>query len=307
MQEFEEQEAKEQASDAAQRSRQSLESSSKSVPAASRTLSADGHADPCNGHSHSRPGADAASKTAPVTVTLPADDQHLRVLGEPTTPPGPPATKCDFCGKKSQAGTLARCSRCKSAHYCNHKCQRQAWPKHKKECKLLKQQQQPAATAATGSAGPAAPAPSGDTAEPSAADVMTSLRTYMSHHATSKEDPLEQQFETGVLQFVQADYRGALTSLQATHGRAVEAGKLALAGDCLRWLGHAHSRLSDGTRAASCFAQGCELAVKIGNKKLQVSHRQSRPGLAQLNKYSKLQKVCCYMLPPYCCTLLHVC
>ena len=41
---------------------------------------------------------------------------------------------CLNCGK-TDAKAL-RCSRCKSAYFCNQQCQKACWPKHKKECKL---------------------------------------------------------------------------------------------------------------------------------------------------------------------------
>ncbi len=41
---------------------------------------------------------------------------------------------CDACGKQ---GALMRCSCCKSAHYCDHKCQKKAWKEeHKFKCRI---------------------------------------------------------------------------------------------------------------------------------------------------------------------------
>jgi hypothetical protein len=43
------------------------------------------------------------------------------------------ANTCDLCGVESQA--LKRCSRCKTAHYCGAECQKNAWTRHKLECR----------------------------------------------------------------------------------------------------------------------------------------------------------------------------
>ncbi|XP_039985904.1 histone-lysine N-methyltransferase SMYD3 [Xiphias gladius] len=43
---------------------------------------------------------------------------------------------CHGCFTRCE--TLLRCSQCKTAHYCNITCQKQAWPGHKRECKCLR-------------------------------------------------------------------------------------------------------------------------------------------------------------------------
>ena len=45
---------------------------------------------------------------------------------------------CAECGKEEGGGaiSLKMCMSCTSVKYCNAKCQRNHWPKHKKECKL---------------------------------------------------------------------------------------------------------------------------------------------------------------------------
>jgi len=54
------------------------------------------------------------------------DHQHL----------GDATTHCSAeCGKEGGA-TLKVCKSCMVAKYCNANCQRNHWPKHKKECKL---------------------------------------------------------------------------------------------------------------------------------------------------------------------------
>ncbi|KAL4623869.1 histone-lysine N-methyltransferase SMYD3 [Arapaima gigas] len=45
-------------------------------------------------------------------------------------------TTCEKCFARKE--TLLRCSRCKTAHYCNAACQRKAWSEHKRECKCLR-------------------------------------------------------------------------------------------------------------------------------------------------------------------------
>eukprot|EP01084_Bolivina_argentea_P008190 15315_1 len=41
---------------------------------------------------------------------------------------------CNYCGAKQ---AKLKCSQCKTAYYCNIKCQKSNWKKHKHECKLL--------------------------------------------------------------------------------------------------------------------------------------------------------------------------
>lgn len=43
-----------------------------------------------------------------------------------------------------------------------------------------------------------------------------------------------------------------------------------VAGDCCKWLGHSYLKLGDSGKAASAFAQGCQVAEQCGNKRLQV-------------------------------------
>ncbi|KAJ1138366.1 hypothetical protein NDU88_004753 [Pleurodeles waltl] len=43
---------------------------------------------------------------------------------------------CEFC--LCESPHLLQCSRCKFAKYCGKRCQTEAWPDHKKECKCLK-------------------------------------------------------------------------------------------------------------------------------------------------------------------------
>lgn len=48
--------------------------------------------------------------------------------------PMPVQGVCDCCGKEMDRRKLFLCSRCKLEHYCDSKCQKAAWPKHKKIC-----------------------------------------------------------------------------------------------------------------------------------------------------------------------------
>ncbi|KAK1170136.1 histone-lysine N-methyltransferase SMYD3 isoform X1 [Acipenser oxyrinchus oxyrinchus] len=43
---------------------------------------------------------------------------------------------CENCFSRKQS--LLRCSRCKVAKYCDARCQKQAWPEHKRECLCLR-------------------------------------------------------------------------------------------------------------------------------------------------------------------------
>jgi len=50
---------------------------------------------------------------------------------------------CDYCGKRMLTNRQERmqsCSRCKSAMYCNRKCQKSHWPSHKHICQQIQEQ-----------------------------------------------------------------------------------------------------------------------------------------------------------------------
>lgn len=101
--------------------------------------------------------------------------------------------------------------------------------------------------------------------------MMDVLKTYLQQHSDSQTDPLQQQFEQAVLLYVRQEHRTALAQLQAVQRAAEQQGQMALAGDACKWMGHAYAKLGDAGKAAAAFANGCELAEKSGNKKLQVS------------------------------------
>lgn len=42
---------------------------------------------------------------------------------------------CGFCGTLKARAILKKCNGCKSVYYCDVKCQKRAWPGHKKTCK----------------------------------------------------------------------------------------------------------------------------------------------------------------------------
>ena len=49
--------------------------------------------------------------------------------------------RCGFCAAPPQPGKeLMRCAGCKNTFYCSHKCQKAAWPSHKRECARLKKE-----------------------------------------------------------------------------------------------------------------------------------------------------------------------
>jgi len=48
------------------------------------------------------------------------------------------AMLCHYCKKEETTRKLKCCERCKSAFYCNRKCQRKAWKTHKTYCKAAK-------------------------------------------------------------------------------------------------------------------------------------------------------------------------
>ena len=45
--------------------------------------------------------------------------------------------KCANCGAEDKKRNLKMCGRCKSVFYCNRKCSKAHWKKHKKSCKKL--------------------------------------------------------------------------------------------------------------------------------------------------------------------------
>eukprot|EP00878_Enallax_costatus_P035861 GHUV01040102.1.p1 GENE.GHUV01040102.1~~GHUV01040102.1.p1 ORF type:complete len:268 (+),score=122.06 GHUV01040102.1:546-1349(+) len=102
------------------------------------------------------------------------------------------------------------------------------------------------------------------------ASMMEVLKNYLQQHSASQADPLQQQFEQAVLLYVRQEHRTALAQLQAVQRAAEQQGQLALAGDACKWMGHAYAKLGDAGKAAAAFANGCELAERSGNKKLQV-------------------------------------
>jgi hypothetical protein len=103
--------------------------------------------------------------------------------------------------------------------------------------------------------------------------MMDVLKNYLQQHSAAQTDPLQQQFEQAVLLYVRQEHRTALAQLQAVQRAAEQQGQLALAGDACKWMGHAYSKLGDAAKAAGAFANGCQLAEKSGNKKLQVRCR----------------------------------
>ena len=49
--------------------------------------------------------------------------------------------RCGFCAAPPPPGKeLMRCAGCKNAGYCSRKCQKAAWPSHKRECARLKKE-----------------------------------------------------------------------------------------------------------------------------------------------------------------------
>lgn len=49
---------------------------------------------------------------------------------------GKDVESCTYCGKtRADVVSLRKCTRCYSARYCNHDCQKADWKKHKKGCK----------------------------------------------------------------------------------------------------------------------------------------------------------------------------
>eukprot|EP00878_Enallax_costatus_P014589 GHUV01015261.1.p1 GENE.GHUV01015261.1~~GHUV01015261.1.p1 ORF type:complete len:302 (+),score=105.83 GHUV01015261.1:241-1146(+) len=190
---------------------------------------------------------------------------------------GEPAPKqCDFCHKvPKDHDLLHRCSRCRQAWYCNQQCQKQAWPQHKHDCKKLSNSSSSGSsstatspTAQQGNGRKSSMQGAADAADN--ASMMEVLKNYLQQHSASQADPLQQQFEQAVLLYVRQEHRTALAQLQAVQRAAEQQGQLALAGDACKWMGHAYAKLGDAGKAAAAFANGCELAERSGNKKLQV-------------------------------------
>ena len=75
-----------------------------------------------------------------------------------------PAGFCEHCGK---VGARARCGRCKKVFFCDGRCQRKGWPKHKLSCGT--KAKPPAKLSAPAPAPKPAPAPEPAPAAPPAA------------------------------------------------------------------------------------------------------------------------------------------
>jgi tetratricopeptide (TPR) repeat protein len=196
---------------------------------------------------------------------------------------------CDHCGGAAAAGRrLLLCTRCREARYCGEACQAAAWGGHKGACTaaLRRRRAQPAAApaqppqaaparggakgAAAADAVPGAGADAGAAGGASQADVLSALGNLLQRHADGAADALQGAFEAAVVRFVRGDYRGAVPALQEVSAKARAEARRELAGDALRWLGHAQNRLGAPARAAAAFAEGAEIATAAGSKRLQV-------------------------------------
>ena len=152
---------------------------------------------------------------------------------------------CAEC-RQPLSGLPQRCGGCKVTYYCSKDCQKRAWPAHKDTCKAVgggsggvgtspggnhatAKSPTPSAgsAAATGrddkgaAAAPsettgAAAAEGGDGSAAAAAaapSMQEALEQVLSDSAAGNTDRLESLFETSVLLFLRADYRGAISQV----------------------------------------------------------------------------------------------
>lgn len=230
-------------------------------------------------------GESAAAAAVPVSSPRLQDRRQSSSNGhpqlqQPTSPTGDVPETCANCSAHASAThRLSICTRCRAARYCSEKCQRAAWPAHKAACAAAAK----ARTSQTGSNPDHAPqldpalhprgsdgSGSGGSDDLKEEDVLSALGGLIQRHADARADPLQKQFESAIVQFVRGSYRPAVSALQDVAARAAREQRPDLAGDALRWLGHAHNRLGAPARAAAAFAEGAAIGVKIGSKKLQV-------------------------------------
>ncbi len=183
---------------------------------------------------------------------------------------------CAHCGAAAAADRkLLICTQCRGVKYCSGKCQAAAWPSHKRACKLAVAAKAAAAAADT-SSGDDQQQQQQPGAKPEGAEdldaesVLSALGGILQRHADSRTDTLQQQFESAVVRFVRGDHSAAVSDLEAVLTRARAEGRLDIAADALRWLGHTHNRLDTPARAVAAFAEGAATAQRAGSKRLEV-------------------------------------
>ena len=84
-----------------------------------------------------QPAVEVAEKPEPAETEAPA---AVELPKKPEPPPALPTKSCMACGVNTEGGgiKLQRCSRCQNVYFCSRKCQAEAWPTHKNECKPSK-------------------------------------------------------------------------------------------------------------------------------------------------------------------------
>ncbi|KAG1661972.1 hypothetical protein FOA52_007144 [Chlamydomonas sp. UWO 241] len=190
-----------------------------------------------------------------------------------------PAGGRKTCAECTQGltGLPQRCGTCKTTYYCSQGCQKKAWPVHKQTCK-------PAG-------GAAAPAPAGEASSssgsPSAAagaagaavvpacratpqTMSEALASVLQESAAGQADEVEAKFETAVMLFLRADYRGAIELLVQVQALARGRGEVQMEGEVYKWLGHCWGKLSDMRKAETYFTEGAEFAAASGLPKIQL-------------------------------------
>jgi hypothetical protein len=101
--------------------------------------------------------------------------------------------------------------------------------------------------------------------------MAQAMSQYLQQRVSSKPaDTFDQVFETAVLMFIRAEYRECIAQFQAARTLARQQGRDDVAGDVLRWLGHAFSKLSNVSESEQYFEQGVQEADELGNNKLKV-------------------------------------
>jgi hypothetical protein len=104
--------------------------------------------------------------------------------------------------------------------------------------------------------------------------MAQAMSQYLQQRISSKEpDTFDQAFETAVLMFIRAEYRECIDKFQQARLLAQQEGRADVAGDVLRWLGHAHGKLSNVAEAERFFQQGAQEAEQLSNSKLRVGGR----------------------------------
>ena len=73
-------------------------------------------------------------RSVPLALLPELWNETLSYLGRDAFLRKPRSLRCDVCGS---GGKTKKCHECQVARYCSRECQKEAWKRHKKECKRI--------------------------------------------------------------------------------------------------------------------------------------------------------------------------